>query len=1223
LTFTHLHLHTEYSLLDGANRIAQLPARVKELGMTSCAITDHGVMYGVVDFYNACNEAGVKPIIGCEVYVAPNGRFQKDSPTDKQLGHLILLAENNVGLENLNLLVSLAFLEGFYYRPRVDHELLRGHSEGLIALSSCMSGEVPRAILAGDPQRARELATEYNDIFGKNNFYLEMQSNGIQQQAVVNRALRDISAELDIPLVATNDCHYMRKEDARAHEILLCMQTGKVITDPDRMRMGTDQLYVKSPEEMEAAFSDCPEAIENTALIAERCDVTFDFDTIHLPAFDVPDGGHAGDYLRELCFAGLARRLELPHEHSREEYETRLDMELRVIDSMGYTDYYLIVWDFIRFARERGIIVGPGRGSGAGSLAAYCIGITNIDPLCYSLLFERFLNPERVSMPDFDIDFCYERRGEVIDYVTRKYGKQRVSQVITFGTLAARASVRDVCRALDVPYAESDRLAKMIPNELKMTLDKALETSPELKSAYENDSVTKDVIDTARLFEGMPRHASTHAAGVIISSEPIVKIAPLAKNDDSVVVQYAKETIESLGLLKFDFLGLRTLTVLQDTAQMVRDNYGVEIDYDRMSMDDPTVFQMISEGDTAGVFQLESSGMTSFMKELKPESLEDIIAGVALFRPGPMKQIPRYVAGRHADSKISCHHPLLEPILDVTYGCMVYQEQVMQIVRTVAGFSLGQADNVRRAMSSKKPELLSKYEELFIQGGVDENGKVIDGALARGVSLPIAKTIWEEVMEFANYAFNKSHAAAYAVVAYQTAWLKRHYPVEFMAAMLNSYMGNLGQAATYIEVCRKKRINVLPPDVNRSQIKFVTEDGAIRFGLGAVKNVGPVPLRELIAERETNGPFLTYGDFLRRMSAHSLNKKLIESLIRSSAFDSFGISRSKLIAALEPFLAHLNRQKNSIMEGQLSLFELTDTVDPAPTEPDYPSVPDFPTAELLDMEREMTGVYISGHPLDDYSLAIGRQVTLTSDLFHGDQSFEAGEDTLDAGDSGVKAGVRDGRRGVMAGLIVKRTNKSTRNNDLMCFLTLEDVYGRYEAIVFPKVMQEYNTLLQERQAVLLSGRVSASDDQETKIIADRFAPLPKNAEISDGGQSTDSAANFDFPVAPSGRDAEQRRGGTYPPNKETFVSTDVGLILAFDGERDSSEYRRLLATLAFFNGDTRTAIYFPHENRLDSLYPDCWLEINDFTLKLLMERYGAANLFFIDASTLPIPDKSI
>ncbi len=1223
MTFTHLHLHTEYSLLDGANRIAQLPARVKELGMTSCAITDHGVMYGVVDFYNACREAGVKPIIGCEVYVAPNGRFQKDSPTDKQLGHLILLAENNVGLENLNLLVSLAFLEGFYYRPRVDRELLRAHSEGLIALSSCMSGEVPRAILAGDPQRARELATEYNDIFGKDNFYLEMQSNGIQQQAVINRALRDISAELDIPLVATNDCHYMRKEDARAHEILLCMQTGKVITDPDRMRMGTDQLYVKSPEEMKAAFSDCPEAIENTALIAERCDVTFDFDTIHLPAFDVPDGGLAGDYLRELCFAGLTRRLELPHEQSCEEYEERLDMELRVIDSMGYTDYYLIVWDFIRFARERGIIVGPGRGSGAGSLAAYCIGITNIDPLRYSLLFERFLNPERVSMPDFDIDFCYERRGEVIDYVTRKYGEQRVSQVITFGTLAARASVRDVCRALDVPYAESDRLAKMIPNELKMTLDKALEVSTELKSAYDNDPVTKDVIDTARLFEGMPRHASTHAAGVIISSEPIVKIAPLAKNDDSVVVQYAKETIESLGLLKFDFLGLRTLTVLQDTAQMVRDNYGVEIDYDRMSMDDPTVFQMISEGDTAGVFQLESSGMTSFMKELKPESLEDIIAGVALFRPGPMKQIPRYVAGRHADDKISCHHPLLEPILDVTYGCMVYQEQVMQIVRTVAGFSLGQADNVRRAMSSKKPELLSKYEELFIQGGLDENGKVIDGALARGVSLPIAKRIWEEVMEFANYAFNKSHAAAYAVVAYQTAWLKRHYPVEFMAAMLNSYMGNLGQAATYIEVCRKKRINVLPPDVNRSQIKFVTEDGAIRFGLGAVKNVGPVPLRELIAERETNGPFLTYGNFLKRMSAYSLNKKLIESLIRSSAFDSFGISRSKLIAALEPFLAHLNRQRNSIMEGQLSLFELTDTVDPAPTEPDYPTVPDFPTTELLDMEREMTGVYISGHPLDDYSLAIERQVTLTSDLFHGDRVFEAYENSPDVGDTGVRTGVRDGQRGAMAGLIVRRTNKSTRNNDLMCFLTLEDVYGRYEAIVFPKVMQGHNTLLQEGQAVLVTGRISASDDQETKIIADHFAPLPKNVEISDGGQSTDRAVNFDFSVEPAGRGADQRQNGTRPPTKEPYVSADVGLVLAFDGERDSSEYHRLLATLAFFNGETRTAVYFPHENRLDSLYPDCWLEINDFTLNLLIERYGAANLFFIDASTLPIPDKSI
>lgn len=1206
LSFTHLHLHTEYSLLDGANRIAKLPDRIKELGMTACAITDHGVMYGVIDFYKACLRAGVKPIIGCEVYVAAHGRFSKDGLKDKSGYHLILLAETNEGLQNLYYLVSMGFLEGFYYTPRIDKELLRKHSAGLIALSACLGGEVAQCILAEQPNKAREVAKEYNELFGAGNFFLEIQANGMQDQLKVNRALKEISQELDIPLVATNDAHYTMPEDARPHEILLCMQTGKVITDPDRMRMGTDQLYIKSPQEMAAAFADVPEAVENTEKIAERCHATLDFDTIHLPAFDVPQGFTSAEYLRNVSLAGLERRLSNLSVANKADYLERLDMELSVIDSMGYNDYYLIVWDFIRFAREQRIMVGPGRGSGAGSLVAYCTGITNIDPLKYSLLFERFLNPERVSMPDFDIDFCYERRGEVIDYVTAKYGAEHVSQVITFGTLAAKAAIRDVCRALDVPLNETNRLAKMIPNELKMTLAKALETSADFKQAYENDPRAKEVIDTAMLFEGMPRHASTHAAGVIISSQPIVELAPLSKNDESVVVQYSKDNVESIGLLKFDFLGLRTLTVLQDTKDMVRANYGVEIDFDALTMDDPAVFQMISEGNTAGVFQLESAGMTSFMKELKPTSLEDIIAGVSLFRPGPMKQIPKYVAGRHARSKITYHHPLLEPILNVTYGCMVYQEQVMQIVRDVAGFSLGQADNVRRAMSKKKPEDLARYEELFIQGGIDETGKVVDGALARGLDLQTARTIWEEVMDFAGYAFNKSHAAAYAVVAYQTGWLKHYYPVEFMAAMLNSFIGKLGEAATYIEICRNMGIEILPPSVNFSQVKFTTENGAIRFGLAAVKNVGMQPLEALVTERETSGPFNTYGDFLRRMSAYGLNKKMIESLIRASAFDCFGITRSKLIAALEPFLSYLNRQKNQVMDGQISLFDLGDAVAPEPIEPEYPNVPDFPKSELLSMEREMTGVYISGHPLDDYSAAWEERGIITADMLRLSSDPEEGQEI----DKMSEAVLHDQQRGLMAGLIVQRTNKMTRHNELMCFLTVEDLYGRYEVIVFPRVLQEFNTILEEQNVVYIDGKVSMNDEQETKFIAEKFRPLPKNEQRSIAGSTISQQA--DQP----GESAESYE--VLPTEK-----TGTGLIIHFADSEDSLAYQQLLATLAYFQGNTPTAVFFAQNQSLRSLYPDCWLELNEFTLKVLMDRYGADQLVFVDADALPPPDKSI
>jgi DNA polymerase-3 subunit alpha len=1259
LTFTHLHLHTEYSLLDGANRIGLLPDRIKELGMKACAITDHGAMYGVVEFYKACQKAGVKPIIGCEVYVAPNGHREKTRSKDKEMAHLILLAENNAGLINLNHLVSKGFINGFYYRPRIDRDLLRQHSEGLIALSACLSGEIPQAILAGDREKAKDLAREYHDIMGPENFFLELQSNGLPEQLHVNKTLQEIAAELSLPLVATNDCHYMNSEDARPHEVLLCMQTGRKLSDPDRMRMGTDQLYVKSPLEMEEAFRFCPEAIANTSKIADRCNVTLDFDTIHLPSFDLPPNTNHYDYIRSLCMSALPERVKFSDEYSAEDYIDRMDYELSVIRDMGYIDYYLIVWDFIRYAREQGIIVGPGRGSGAGSLVAFLLGITNIDPLPYALLFERFLNPDRVSMPDFDIDFCYERRGEVIDYVNQKYGHDHVAQVITFGTLAARACVRDVCRALDVPYADTDRLAKMIPTELGMTLDRALEVSPDLKNAYMNDATVKEVIDTAKLFEGMPRHASTHAAGVIISEEPIMDIAPLACNDDSVVVQYAKNNIEEIGLLKFDFLGLRTLTVLQDTRQMVKENGGPDINYDALPMDDPAVFKMISDGDTSGVFQLESPGMTSFMKELKPTSIEDIIAGVSLYRPGPMKQIPRYVKARHDPKTIHYDHPLLEPILAVTYGCMVYQEQVMQIVRDLAGFSLGQSDNVRRAMSKKKPDLLENYKDLFINGGKDQDGKSVDGALARGVPKKVAENIWEEVMDFAGYAFNKSHAAAYAVVAYYTAWLKYYYPTEFMAAMLNSYIGNLNQAATYIETCKHMGIKVLPPDINASVVKFSTENKAVRMGLGAIKNVGLQALSEMIAERTENGPYKSFGDFLTRVSPLSLNRKMIESLVRASAFDEFGVDRNAMVAVVEPYLAQCHKRRSEVMVGQVSLFDIGNTEPPAAPEPEYPALPPTSRNDRLAMEREMTGVYITGHPLDDYRTTLAKHTNLTSASFrgHSSASDEVEEENLVA-----EAIAEDGQMALMGGILMERADKLTRRGDMMSFLSVEDFTGRFEVIVFPDLFKEWGENLIEQKVFIFSGRVSASDDTETKLIAQNIFPLPNDEETKQpSGQAL--VSNLPDPNQHKGLDKnngkkkEPSRNLKKEHNSKNYTHTDSfyneqvhgqsppahdaskgrdkvreskpdgrtqhhyhqsGLVIALPADLSESHRQRLLATLAYFQGRTPTYIYIAGEDHCVALSPEYWLDLDTYVLNLLIYRYGKENLAFFDRERLDL-----
>ncbi|EMS72206.1 DNA-directed DNA polymerase III (polc) [Ruminiclostridium cellobioparum subsp. termitidis CT1112] len=905
--FVHLHVHTEYSLLDGSNRIKDLIQRIKELGMNSVAITDHGVMYGVVEFYKEALKNGIKPILGCEIYTAKRNMQDKQPGVDSDYGHLVLLAKNQTGYKNLMKIVSLGFTEGFYYKPRVDYQTLEKYSEGIIALSACLSGDIPAAILNNDYEKAVELANRLNTIFGQDNFYLELQHNGISDQNLVNQQLIKLSKELGIPLVATNDAHFLTREAAQSHEILLCIQTGKTINDENRMKFNTDEVYVKSPEEMYENFRNVESALENTVKIAEMCNVELEFGKLHLPGFTVEEGYTPYEYLKEKCYKGLVQKFG---ENCSEEIKERLEYELSVISSMGYVDYFLIVWDFIRYARENDIMVGPGRGSAAGSVVSYCLGITSIDPLKYNLLFERFLNPERISMPDIDIDFCYERRQEVIDYVISKYGKDKVSQIITFGTMAARAAIRDVGRALDVPYGEVDVIAKMIPFQIGMNIDKALEINPELKKKYELEDDTRLLIDTARSLEGLPRHASTHAAGVVISKEPIVEYVPLQLNENNVTTQFTMGLLEELGLLKMDFLGLRTLTVIRDAVNLVEQGHNKKIDINNINFDDHDVYKMIGEGKTVGIFQLESAGMTQFMKELQPSSLEDIIAGISLYRPGPMDQIPRYIRNKNNPKEIKYHHPMLENILNVTYGCMVYQEQVMQIVRELGGYSYGRSDLVRRAMSKKKVSVMEQERKNFIYGITDEEGnEVVRGAVKNGVDEFTANKIFDEMMDFASYAFNKSHAAAYAVVAYQTAWLKHYYPVEFLAASLNSFLGSSDKVSQYVNECKVLNIKVLPPDVNESNVKFTVVNQKIRFGLAAVKNVGENAIQSMIAERTQNGLFTTFLDFCQRIEGREINKRCIESLIKSGAFDSLKVFRSRLMAVYERFLDGIAQAK--------------------------------------------------------------------------------------------------------------------------------------------------------------------------------------------------------------------------------------------------------------------------------------------------------------------------
>lgn len=1076
MKFTHLHVHTEYSLLDGSNKIKEYVARVKGLGMDSAAITDHGVMFGVIDFYKEAKKAGINPILGCEVYVAPGSRFDKEaSGGDDRYHHLVLLAENNQGYANLMKIVSKGFVEGFYYKPRVDIEVLREYHEGIIALSACLAGEVQRYLVRGMYEEACRAAKRYEEIFGKGNFFLELQDHGIPEQKMVNQQLLRMSQELSIDLVATNDVHYTYESDAEAHDILLCIQTGKKLQDEDRMRYEGGQYYVKSPEEMARLFPYAPEALENTHRIAERCHVEIEFGVTKLPKYDVPEGYTSWEYLNKLCREGLLRCYENPGD----DLKGRLDYELNVIKTMGYVDYFLIVWDFIKYARDHDIMVGPGRGSAAGSLVAYTLGITRLDPIRYNLLFERFLNPERVSMPDIDVDFCFERRQEVIDYVVRKYGKDRVVQIVTFGTLAARGVIRDVGRVMDWPYARVDAIAKMIPTELNITIDKALEENKELKDLYEQDEEVRKLIDMSKRLEGLPRHTSMHAAGVVISQKPVDEYVPLSRaSDGSITTQFTMTTLEELGLLKMDFLGLRTLTVIQNAVKLAEKSTGHRIDIEKIDYNDKAVLQSLGTGKTDGVFQLESAGMKNFMKELKPESLEDMIAGISLYRPGPMDFIPQYIQGKNHPDSITYDCPELKPILEPTYGCIVYQEQVMQIVRTLGGYTLGRSDLVRRAMSKKKTDVMQRERQNFVYGNKDEG---VPGCIASGISEKVANKIFDDMIDFAKYAFNKSHAAAYAVVSYQTAWLKYYYPVEFMAALMTSVIDNASKVAEYIYTCRQMGIVILPPDVNSSEIGFSVEEGKIRYGLSAIKSVGRPVIEGLVEEREKKGRFQSLKDFIDRMARRDINKRVIENFIKAGALDTLGGTRKQFMMIYVKLLDQVNQERKTSLTGQMSLFDFMGEEEKKEFEIRLPDVGEYGKEEMLAFEKEVLGIYVSGHPLEEYEAMWKKNITAVTSDFALDE--ESGHTR-----------VADGSRAVIGGMITAKTVKYTRTGQPMAFLTLEDLLGTVEVIVFPKDYEKYRSLMEEERKVFIKGRVSCEEDKAGKLILERaygFEEVPK------------------------------------------------------------------------------------------------------------------------------------
>ena len=1152
MSFAHLHVHTEYSLLDGSNKIKEYVARVKELGMNSAAITDHGVMFGCIDFYKAAKEAGIKPILGCEVYVAPGSRFDRETVKgEERYYHLVLLAENDLGYSNLTKIVSKGYVDGFYYKPRVDMEILQQYHEGIIALSACLAGEVPRYLVRNFYEEGKKAALRYQEIFGKGNFFLELQDHGIPEQRLVNQQLMRMSQETGIELVATNDVHYTYESDADSHDILLCIQTGKKVSDEDRMRYEGGQYYVKSEEEMRSLFPYALQALENTQKIADRCEVNIEFGVTKLPRFDVPEGYTAWEYLNKLCREGLERL----YDPVTEELKERLDYELNTIRTMGYVDYFLIVWDFIKFARDHEIMVGPGRGSAAGSLVSYTLGITQLDPMRYQLLFERFLNPERVTMPDIDVDFCFERRQEVIDYVTRKYGKDRVVQIVTFGTLAARGVIRDVGRVLDMPYAQVDSIAKMIPTELNITIDKALTMNHELKELYESDDEIHYLIDMSRRLEGLPRHTSMHAAGVVISQKPVDEYVPLSRaSDGTLVTQFTMTTLEELGLLKMDFLGLRTLTVIQNAVHLAERSSGQKIDISAIDYNDPKVLEMIGSGKTEGVFQLESGGMKNFMKELKPKSLEDIIAGISLYRPGPMDFIPQYIKGKNHPETVTYDTPLLKPILEQTYGCIVYQEQVMQIVQALAGYSLGRADLLRRAMSKKKAAVMEKERESFVYGNPEDG---VPGCVNNGISEKIANKIYDEMIDFAKYAFNKSHAAAYAVVSYQTAWLKYYYPVEFMAALMTSCIDNPGKVAEYILNSRQMGISILPPDVNQSEGIFTVEGKSIRYGMSAIKGIGKPVMEAVTREREENGPFVSLQDFAGRMTGKEINKKTVENFIKSGAFDSLGATRKQMMQIYISVLDAAAQERKNSLTGQMSLFDFVDAETKHSYEIPLPNVGEYGKEEKLAFEKEVLGIYISGHPLEEQEECWRKNITAVTTDFLPDE------------ETGFPK-VVDGAKVIVGGMITDKKIKYTKNNKTMAFLTLEDLLGTLEIVVFPRDYERNAALMQEDAKVFIQGRVSAEDDKASKLICEKmyaFEDMPRELWI----QFPDKAAY----------------------------------------EQEVAELYRVLAAS---DGSDQVVLYIRAQKAMKRLPPSRGVKIGEELLGILNEKYGSENVKVVEKS---------
>ncbi len=1180
MAFTHLHVHTEFSLLDGLGRIKELVARAKELGMDSIAITDHGVMYGAVDFYRACRDAGIRPILGCEVYTAPGSRFDKEGAvSDERYHHLVLLAENNKGYSNLMKIVSKGFTEGFYYKPRVDHEILREYHEGIIALSACLAGEVPALLRKGFYEEAKEAALTLSDIFGKDHFYLELQDHGIPEQKTVNQGLLRMHEETGLALVATNDIHYVLAEDWQAHDILLCIQTQKKVTDDNRMRYEGGQYYLKSEEEMRELFPYAQEAIENTHKIAARCEVEIEFGHYKLPKFDVPAGYTAWEYMQKLCRNGLVRR----YPNRAAELEERLEYEMNVIHDMGFVDYFLIVWDFIRYAKENGIAVGPGRGSGAGSIVAYCLEITNIDPIKYNLLFERFLNPERLTMPDIDIDFCYERRQEVIDYVVEKYGKDRVVQIVTFGTMAARGVLRDVGRALDMPYAQCDAIAKMVPNELNITLDKALVMNPDLAAAYRSDVQVQNLVDMSKRLEGLARHSSMHAAGVLISNAPADDYVPLSRSsDDTITTQFTMTTLEELGLLKMDFLGLRTLTVIQDAVRLIQKGYDAErgagqlrgaenadkapadtrfpgfidgvLDMDKIDYADARVYELLGSGHTEGVFQLESTGMKNFMKELKPHNIEDVIAGISLYRPGPMDFIPKYIKGKNDPASIEYECRELEPILEPTYGCIVYQEQVMQIVRELAGYSYGRSDLVRRAMSKKKESVMAKERKNFVYGNEAEH---VPGCVAKGIPEQVANHIFDEMTDFAKYAFNKSHAAAYAVVAYQTAFLKCYYPVEFMAALMTSMIDNPGKVAQYIFHCRQLGISILPPDINVGEASFSVDGGAIRYGLTAIKGLGRPVIDELVKERGRGGDYRSLKDLAVRLSNKEINKRTTENLIKSGAVDSLPGTRKQKMYVYASVLDTVAEEKKESVSGQMSLFDMIAPEQKQAYDNQFPAVGEYTKEELLAFEKEVTGIYISGHPLEMYEAAMRKNVTKTTLDFLVDEETD-------------ECKVQDGNTELVGGMITGKTLKTTRNNTLMAFLNLEDMFGAVEVIVFPRDYEKYKLLLNVDAKVYIRGKVAVEEDKPAKLICQEIIP---------------------FTAVP-------RELWVQFCNKNNFVENE----------------QKLYSLLGEFDGNDTVCVYLSQEKAVKRLPKSRNIGINNESLKKLYENFGKENVKVVEKS---------